>query len=97
MASKSELLHFLDQKVFDPILHAKPHGHSEKDLKFVQQKTDEEKQRFHNYPSAQEVVAMYKDDLSSEHARPINAKLKDLNLPILADVKDEFLKLAGDR
>jgi hypothetical protein len=96
MANKSELLHFLDQKVFDPILHAKPHGHNEKDLQFVQQKTEQEKQRFHSYSSAREIVAMYKDDMSSEHARPINARLRELNLPILADVKDEFLKLADD-
>lgn len=38
---------------------------------------------------------MYKSDLSSENAREVNAKLKRLNLPILADVKDEFLKLAS--
>lgn len=97
MASKSELLRFLDQHVFDPILQAKPNSHDENDLKEVQQKTRAEKERFHNYPSANEVVAMYKDDLSSEKAKPVNAKLKHLKLPILADVKDEFLKLAGEK
>ncbi len=39
---------------------------------------------------------MYKDDLSSETAKPVNARLIDLGLPRLVDVKDEFLKLAGE-
>lgn len=99
MANKSQLIHFLDQHIFNPILHAKPDGysrHEQEELKDVQRRTTAEQERFHHYPSAQEVVAMYKDDLSSEKAKPVNAKLKRLKLPILADVKDEFLKLAGD-
>jgi hypothetical protein len=39
---------------------------------------------------------MYQDDLSSEAARPVNARLQDLGLPRLVDVKEEFLKLAGE-
>ena len=39
---------------------------------------------------------MYKDDLSSQKARPVNARLQDLGLPRLVDVKAEFLKLAGE-
>ena len=39
---------------------------------------------------------MFKDDLHSEHAVPVNARLQDHNLPRLADVKDEFMKLAGE-
>jgi hypothetical protein len=38
---------------------------------------------------------MYKADLSSGRAHTVNATLKRLKLPILADVKDEFEKLAG--
>lgn len=99
MASKQELVHYLDQHVFDPILRADSSHRSEnekKELQDVQRRTESEKDRFHHYESAERVVAMYKDDLSSEKAKPVNAKLKKLNLPVLADVKDEFLKLAGE-
>jgi hypothetical protein len=99
MANKSELVHYLDQHVFDPILRADVRQHPEqkkKELEDVQRRTATEKDRYHHYDSAEKVVQMYKDDLSSEHARPVNKKVKELNLPILADVKDEFLKLAGE-
>jgi hypothetical protein len=84
--------------VFDPILRATDSGgseHEKKELKEVQDKTQTEKERYHDYPSAEKVVEMYRSDLSSDNAREVNAKLKRLNLPMLADVKDEFLELAG--
>lgn len=98
MANKSELVEFLDRRVFDPILNAKSSGRSEHEkaeLEDVQKRTRTEQERYHHYPSAEKVVEMYRDDLSSEKAREVNAKLKRLKLPILADVKDEFMKLAG--
>jgi hypothetical protein len=100
MANKAELLDFLDKRVFHPILNAKKEHRSEKEreeLEDVQKRTEAEKARFHGYNSVEEVVRMYKDDLSSPKAKPVNARLQDLKLPILADVKDEFLKLAGER
>ena len=42
MASKDELVRFLDHRVFDPILNAKPDKYSGKqheDLKYVQDRT----------------------------------------------------------
>jgi hypothetical protein len=99
MASKQELVDYLDRHVFDPILRAdasERSEHEKEELKDVQRRTETEKDRFHHYESAERVVAMYKDDLSSEKAKPVNAKLKKLKLPILADVKDEFLDLAGE-
>ena len=99
MASKTELLTFLDKHVFHPILNAKEERYDERArhiLRDMKRRTEEEKGRFHGYDSAERIVAMYKDDLSSEAARPVNAHLKDLDLPTLADVKADFLKLAGE-
>ena len=99
MASRSELLDFLDKHIFHPILNAKEDRYDERArhiLRDVKRKTEEEKARFHGYDSAERIVAMYKDDLTSEIARPVNAHRKDLNLPTLADVKPGFLQLAGE-
>lgn len=98
MANKSELVEFLDRRVFNPILKASGSGRSEhekEELEDVQRRTRTEQERYHHYESVDKVVEMYKDDLSSDKARAVNAKLKRLHLPILADVKDEFLKMAG--
>ena len=98
MASKEELVRFLDQHVFNLILHARAKGRDgreQTELEDVQKRTRTEQDRYHHYPSAEKVVEMYKSDLSSENARKVNAELKRLGLPILADVKDEFEKLAG--
>lgn len=98
MANKSELVSFLDRRVFDPILKASSSGrsdHEKRELEDVQRRTRTEQDRYHHYESAEKVIEMYKDDLSSEKAREVNAKLQRLKLPILADVKEEFLKMAG--
>src|SRR4051812_33331464 len=63
MANKQQLLHFLDQHVFNPILKASPKGKSDADerkLKDVQDKTRSERDRFHHYSSAREIVDNYK-------------------------------------
>jgi hypothetical protein len=59
MANKQELIHFLEQRVFNPILRAKPDDYSERDraaLEHVQKSTASEKDRYHQYGSAGEVV-----------------------------------------
>ncbi|KAA6464533.1 hypothetical protein DYQ86_00745 [Acidobacteria bacterium AB60] len=97
MANKSELVEFLDRRVFDPILHASSEGrteHERNELEDVQRRTRTEQERYHHYPSAEKVIEMYKDDLGSEKARPVNAKLRRLRLPTLPDVKEEFERLA---
>ena len=99
MASKQELLDFLDKHVFLRILHASERDLGTKqreDLEDLKKRTQDEMGRFHGYDSAAKIVEMYKDDLHSEKAKPINARLQDQNLPRLVDVKDEFLKLAGE-
>lgn len=99
MASKQELLDFLDKRIFHPILNAADKHDTGKQhamLADVKKRTEAEKARFHAYDTAERIVAMYKDDLSSEKARHVNAELEQLGLPRLADVKEDFLKLAGE-
>lgn len=97
MASKQQLLQFLDHHVFDPILHATPNKYGESDqhkLKDVQDRTRSEKDRFRGYSNAQEIIDNYKSDLHSSTAKRVNAELEKLHLPTLPSVKDEFLSLA---
>lgn len=98
MASREELVRFLDTRVFDRILKASPDSYQKDkrdDLKYVQDRTRSERERYHNYGSAEEVVRMYKDDLHSENAKSVNNKLQELGLPRLADVRDEFERKAA--
>ena len=97
MASKKELLQFLDSRVFNPILRANEHDFRESDRKAladVQDSTKSEKARFHGYRSAQEIRDNYLSDLHSDTARRINQELRRLKLPRLPDVKEEFLAIA---
>ena len=99
MASKTELLDFLDKHVFLPILHASERDLGTKqreDIEDLKKRTQDEMGRFHGYDSAQKIIDTYKADLHSEAAKPINARLQDLGLPRLVDVRDQFLKLAGE-
>ena len=99
MASKQELLDFLDKHVFLRILHASERDLGTKqreDLEDLKQRTQAEMGRFHGYDSAEKIVQMYKDDLHSEAAKPVNARLQDLGLPRLVEVRDECLKIAAE-
>lgn len=99
MANKQQLLHFLDQRVFNPILKASPknkENSDDKKLKDVQDKTRTERDRFHHYSSAREIVDNYKSDLHSKAAHRVNQELEALKLPTLPSVRDEFLRLADD-
>lgn len=94
--ARERLVSFLDRKVFDPILKRKGRGFDERQkrtLEQVQKKTDREKERFHNYRTAERVRRAYLNDLSSEPAQRVNAKLEQLGLPKLPDVHDDFLSL----
>ena len=56
---REELLKFLNQKVFDPILRALPEDYESHDLKKklsdVKRRTESEKHLFHEYQTAEEV------------------------------------------
>jgi hypothetical protein len=99
MASKQDLLHFLDRRVFDPILHASPNHYGEADQKKltdVQDRTRSEKERFHHYRDAQEITENYKRDLHSPAAKRVNDELEHLELPTLPSVKAEIQKTVGE-
>ncbi len=99
MANKRELLRFLDEKVFNPILKASPDRYGKSDqnkLKDVQDRTRSEKDRFHHYSSAREIVDNYKSDLHSSTAKRVNRELERLKLPTLPSVENEFLQAAGE-
>jgi hypothetical protein len=99
MANKAELLKYLDQHVFDPILKAsadKYSGADKRKLEDVQERTRSEKERFHHYSSAKEITDNYKSDLHSSTAKRVNSELDKLKLPTLPSVKQEFLRIAGD-
>ena len=99
MADKQELLTFLDRRVFHPIRNTSNKEYNVKQrekLADVQRRTEAERTRFQGYGSSERIVAMYKDDLSSEKAKSVNAHLQDLGLPRLVDIQQEFLKLAGE-
>jgi|SRR5438105_4841720 len=96
---KDELVRFLEDRAFKPVLNAKPKGRSQaeqKKLEHVQKATRTEIERFHNYSSAQEVVTNFRRDLSSEPARRIHAELRSLGLPTINDLRDEFEKRAEE-
>jgi hypothetical protein len=100
MASKTELLRFLDARVFNPILKARKEDYAaseQRALADVQKATRSEQQRFRGYRGAAEVRDNYLSDLHSDTAKRINRELKRLRLPQLPEVKDEFLELAGGR
>ncbi|HZU29261.1 MAG TPA: hypothetical protein VFA04_27310 [Bryobacteraceae bacterium] len=90
----------MDQRVFNPILKASGSHYRDGDrkkLEDVQDRTRSEKDRFHHYHSAREIIDNYKSDLHSDTAKRVNSELRRLRLPTLPSVKDEFLRAAGDR
>ena len=98
MAKKQELVHILERQVFDPILRAKPEDYRErgrKTLEHVQKATEAEKDRYHHYDSAEEIVVNFKRDLHSAAAKKVDSELAGLKLPCLPDVEHQFLKLAN--
>jgi hypothetical protein len=97
-SKKDELVRFLEERAFKPVLNAKPKGRSEaeqKKIEHVQKATRAEIDRFRNYGSAQEVVTNFKRDLDSEPAKRIHAELRSLGLPTINDIREEFEKARG--
>jgi hypothetical protein len=94
---REELLKFLDQKVFDPILQALPEDYKSEDLirklHNIKGRTESEKRQYHQFQTAEEVKRTYLSDLEFRKARKIDYELDELKLPSLSDVKDEFLGL----
>ncbi|MBX6341633.1 MAG: hypothetical protein IRY97_04190 [Thermomicrobiaceae bacterium] len=97
--ARERLRHFLDERVFDPVLNVPPERYeSERDretLRDVQGATRSTKERYlRSYGSAREIVERFEDDLSAEAAKKVHRQLRDLGLPTLNDVRDHFERLA---
>jgi len=94
---RKELLKFLNQKVFDPILRALPEDYESEDLKKklsnVKRHTESEKHLFHEFQTAEEVKKNYLINMDFRTAKKIDHELDELKLPSLPKVKDEFLGL----
>ncbi len=93
--AKKELVDFLESRAFRPVLNKKADDYgSDSDrrkLADVQRATRSEIERYRKeYSSAQQVIQMYKDDLTSEPAQEVDRELNDLGLPTLRDIEPEF-------
>ena len=95
--ARRQLVDFLERKAFRPVMRADeadfPEGKRSR-LKDLQESTRKEIERFHHHRSAEEVVTNFRRDLTSEPAKKVHRALKDLGLPTLDDVREEFEKLA---
>ena len=99
--AREKLLDLLDRKAFDPVLKASPSTYSsERDqdrLRDVQDTTRNTQRSYHEkYKSAQAVYENFLDDLHSEAAKKVHRELRDLHLPTLNDIKDEFEQMANE-
>lgn len=94
---REELLKFLDQKVFAPILQALPEDYKSegliKKLHNVKRRTEREKHQFYQLQTSEEVKKTYLSDLDFRTARKTDHELDELNLPSLPKVKNDFLGL----
>lgn len=94
--AKERLLDLLDREAFDPILKAREEDYSgsKKDaLRLAQGATRREKDRFHHYGSAEDVVVNFKRDIHSAEAERVNEELTLLRLPRLSDIEPDFFHL----
>ena len=94
---KDELVRFLEERAFKPVLNAKVQGRSKADIKkleHVQKATRAEIERLRNYGSVQEVLTNFRRDLSSQPAKRIHAELRSLGLPTIDDAREEFERRA---
>jgi hypothetical protein len=96
--TKKELLNFIDHKAFDVILKkdaGKMDGKEQDQLEELQRKTKKEQEKFHGYGSAKEIKENFLANVRSKPAHKLNKGLKDLKLPTLPDLKDDFEALCN--
>jgi hypothetical protein len=96
---KDELVRFLEERAFKPVLNAEPKSRSDAEqrkLEHVQKATRAEIERLHNYGSAQEVVTNFRRDLTSEPVKRIHAELRSLGLPTINELREEFERRAAE-
>ncbi len=98
---RQQLLDFLDQRAFDPVLNASPDQYDSENLKHkladVKSTTRSTKKRYHeSYTTAEDVYNNFISDLSSDAADKVQADLRDLDLPTLDSIKKEFERKAHE-
>jgi hypothetical protein len=97
--ARARLVRFLDQKAFQPVLTADtdrfPEGQREK-LLDLKQRTRVEIERFRSYSSAHDVVVNFHRDLSSAPAKKVHRELRELGLPTIEELRDDFENLAEE-
>ncbi len=100
---REELLKFLDEKLFGPVLQAAAGDYKEEDLKKklheVKKYVEKEKHRFHDHARYPAVSGIKKDfifALGSKTGRKMDHDLGELELPSMAGIKDGFLKLCEE-
>jgi hypothetical protein len=94
--AKKELINFINKRLFDPIIKAKPGKFDEKEQQEfdeVKRKTENEKKNFEAYGSADEIKKNYLSNVRSKAAAKVNDQLKKFDLPTMPEHKDEFMQL----
>ncbi len=95
---KELLLHFLDKKVFDPVLEAIPELYSSardrRMLYTVQEKVKNERAWFHNSMlTAEEIRDQYFREIYFEGQEQTGKVLEDLELPRFVQLRGQFIDL----
>ncbi len=93
---KEELVRFIDKKAFDVIIETpsdKFKGDDREKFEDIKRKTQNEKEKFHHYKSADEVKKNFLQNVRSEPAHKLDKELKKLGLPTLPELKGEFEQL----
>lgn len=92
------LFEVLDECAFQPILQTEEKDVPENKrykLPQIKHALAEQRERFHNCVSDEEVYQSYHEHLGTEEAEKINFELRDLNLPALTDCREQFENTAS--
>jgi hypothetical protein len=95
------LIDFLDQKVFNPIMEARPELYSsereQKMLEYVKKFTSTEIDHFHRKDnSPEQILDMFFRELYYETSGILGKDREDLELPRFLEIRDEFMGLFED-
>jgi hypothetical protein len=96
-----ELIDFLDQKVFNPIMEARPELYSsereQKMLEYVKKFTSTEIDCFHRKEnSPKQILDMFFRELYYETSGILGKDREDLELPRFLEIREEFMGLFQD-
>jgi hypothetical protein len=96
--NRDRLLAFLDDHFFDPVVKASPYDYPDEPLqrrlRDAQSAVRSMKSLYVHSTSGKDVVQSFRSDLQSDAVRRVDAALRELGLPALGDLEQEFLQLA---